>query len=210
MILLTQLTGHAAEQGATLVPVMNPKDRFRLAAAIDEAANQQDADPIYASELATWTGRSRGAVEGVPAANVPVGHGGRPSDMPVDTRHGDTTMRTFDAAELAAPPEADEPDAAELLVLATASDDEVAQLRAGEALSAVLLAATDFKLATCPLSQPLEVRNTRAVLRDRVLDGSAEPQIVLRVGWAPPANPPVPASPRRSVDEVLDGFPPRR
>src|SRR5437763_6178512 len=37
-ILLTQLAGRAAEQGATLDPVTNPEDRFQLAVAIDEAA----------------------------------------------------------------------------------------------------------------------------------------------------------------------------
>jgi len=206
-ILLTQLAGRAAEQGAALDPVTNPMHRFQLTAAIEEAARQQNADPIYARELAAWSGRSRSAAEGVPAVNVPAAHGGNPpAGTPPDTHDGDTTVRAFDSGALRAP-DTDEPDAAELLVLAAASDDEAAQLRAGEALSAVLLTATDFKLATCPLSQPLEVGATRAMVRDRVLDGSAEPQIVVRVGWAPPANPPIPASPRRPVDEVLDRFP---
>jgi hypothetical protein len=45
-----------------------------------------------------------------------------------------------------------------------------------------LLAATDMHLATYPLSQPLEIGTTRALLRDRVLDGAASPQMVLRIG----------------------------
>jgi nitroreductase len=207
-VLLAQLDERAAEQGASLVAVTDPEHRYHLAAVIDEAAIRQNADPIYASELAAWSGRSRGAVEGVPAANVPAQHGRRrAAAAPLGPGYGDTTMRTFDAGELAQSEESGEVDAAELLVLATTSDDRVAQLRAGEALSAVLLAATEVRLASCPLSQPLEIGSTREVLRDRVLDGRAAPQLVLRIGWAPLANPPIPASPRRPVEDVLDRFP---
>jgi hypothetical protein len=73
----------------------------------------------------------------------------------------------------------------------------VSQLRAGEALSAALLTATDLHMATCPLTQPLEVETTRTVLRDQVLDGAAVPQMVLRTGWAPLGSAPLPATPRR-------------
>ncbi|GDY33807.1 Acg family FMN-binding oxidoreductase [Gandjariella thermophila] len=207
-ILLVQLAERATEQGATLVAVTEPEQRHQLAAAIDEAAIQQNADPIYASELAAWSGRSRGAAEGVPAANVPIPHGRHPETTARrSTRHGDTTMRTFDGGELASPPEDEEPDAAELLLLVTASDDQVSRLRAGEALSAVLLAATEMRLSSCPLSQPLEIGATHDVLRDQVLRGSAAPQIVLRIGWTHPSSPPIPASPRRAVEDVLDRFP---
>ncbi|GDY29808.1 Acg family FMN-binding oxidoreductase [Gandjariella thermophila] len=207
-VLLAQLAERAAEQGTTLVAVTDPAQRRRLAAAIDEAAIRQHADPVYAAELAAWSGRGRGAVEGVPAANVPLQHGRRQGvAAPLGPGYGDITMRTYEAGELAPTPETGEPDAAELLVLATTSDDTVARLRAGEALSAVLLAATDFGLATCPLSQPLEIGTTRAALHDHVLGGRAAPQIVLRVGWAPPSSPPIPASGRRPVDDVLDRIP---
>ena len=54
------------------------------------------------------------------------------------------------------------PDQATFLVLGTASDDRLSQLRAGEALSAVLLRATAMGLASCPLSQPLEVASDPA------------------------------------------------
>jgi nitroreductase len=208
-VLVTQLGERAAQQGATLVAVTDPKHRYQLAAAIDEAAVRQNADPIYAGELAAWSDRSRSAVEGVPAVNVPEPRHGRQrvAAAPLGPGRGDTTMRTFDAGALAQSAETDQPDAGELLVLATASDDRTARLRAGEALSAVLLAATEVRLASCPLSQPLEIGATRAVLRDRVLDGSAAPQIVLRIGWAPLANAPIPATPRRPVEEILGRFP---
>jgi hypothetical protein len=62
-----------------------------------------------------------------------------------------------------------EPDSSILMVLATASDAHLARLRAGEALSAVLLRATALGLATCPLSRPLEVGPSRQAARARPL-----------------------------------------
>ena len=53
-------------------------------------------------------------------------------------------------------------DAGSLILLSTSSDDDLSRLRAGEAMSAVLLEATSAGLATCPLSQPLEVLETRS------------------------------------------------
>jgi hypothetical protein len=49
------------------------------------------------------------------------------------------------------------------------------RLRAGEAASAVLLHSTACGLASSPLSQPLEVRRTRTVLRDEVAGGTVVP-----------------------------------
>ncbi|HXT45913.1 MAG TPA: NAD(P)H nitroreductase [Pseudonocardiaceae bacterium] len=194
--LLDTLTEHAAAQGTILVPISDPQYRFQLTSAIADAARQQAARPEYASELAAWAGRGFVAIEGVPAANT----------LSAPARHGDTTMRAFPPGELTEP-ERWEGDAGELLVLATSSDDRISQLRAGEALSAVLLAATELHLATCPLTQPVEIGTTRAVLRDRVLDGAAFPQMVLRVGWAPVGSDPLPTTPRRPLDDVLSRFP---
>jgi hypothetical protein len=77
---------------------------------------------------------------------------------------------------------ANERDEATLMVLGTASDDRLSQLRVGEAMSAVLLQATRIGLASCTLTQPLEVGSTRRLLRDEVLGGTLSPQLVLRLG----------------------------
>ncbi|MBV9143705.1 MAG: NAD(P)H nitroreductase [Pseudonocardiales bacterium] len=195
--LLDTLAARAAHQGAILVPITDPHDRFALTSAITEAARQHMANPDYASELAIWAGRSFVATDGVPAANT----------LCAPAQHGDTTMRAFPHGALAPAPEDSGQDAGELLVLGTSSDDGISQLRAGEAVSAVLLAATEFHLATCPLSQPLEIGTTRASLRDRVLEGTAFPQMVLRIGWAPAEGDPLPPTPRRPIDDVLSSFP---
>jgi hypothetical protein len=99
------------------------------------------------------------------------------------------------------PVSADREDGAVLTVLGIASDDTLSQLRTGEALSAVLLAATTLGLASCPLSQPLEIGSTRRIVRDDVLGGMLSPQLVLRLGW-PPVGPSLPATGRRRFAET--------
>jgi hypothetical protein len=91
-------------------------------------------------------------------------------------------------------------------VLATAQDTATDQLRAGDALSAVLLTATALGLATDPVSQPLEVAATRAGLRSAVLGEASEPRILLRLGWAPISATPVPRTGRRPVDDTIDAM----
>ena len=49
-------------------------------------------------------------------------------------------------------------DNAVVLALGTGRDDRLAQLRAGEATSFVLLTATSMGLASCPVTEPLEMR----------------------------------------------------
>jgi hypothetical protein len=192
MDLLDDLARTAGTFGAVLMPATDPDDRYQLVRALAEAATRQEADLAYATELATWTGRSPFVTEGVPATNIPT-----------ERRHGDTTMRAFPNGQLTERVDRWEDDAGELLVLATSTDNAEARLRAGEAMSAILLWATDFRMATCPLSQVLEVEATRNLVRDRVLDGFGEPQIVLRVGWAPVNAAPLPATPRRPLDDIL-------
>lgn len=195
---LDLMVRRAGKAGALLVPVTDQATRRRLTRAIDEAARRQQEDPAYLGELAMWSGRSRVADDGVLAGSAPV----------VRPRHGDTTMRDFPGGSLVeAETGRDEPDGGELLVLASLADDPVSVLRAGEAAGAALLTATDLGLATCPLSQPLEIAGTRAVIRDLVLDGMAQPHLIVRTGWRPTAAPPLPQSPRRPTEATVDYLP---
>jgi len=75
-----------------------------------------------------------------------------------------------------------------VLVLTTEGDDEKAWLRAGEAMSAVLLAATVWGLASCALPRAIDVPALRAQLRQTALNRVLHPQVVLRVGWPPVAR----------------------
>jgi hypothetical protein len=193
---LRQLADRARDEGVIAREVLDDKARYELVTAIARAAAAQEADPAYEQELRAWSGIHTGSVEGVPAANAPVG----------DVRYGDVRTRAFPAGELRQPGGAELDDEGSLIVLGTTSDDRMSRLRAGEATSAVLLEAASAGLASCPLTQPLEIAATRELVRTEVLGAATYPQMVLRVGWALMNAAPLPATPRRPVDDVLDHF----
>jgi nitroreductase len=184
-----ELSARAAEQGALLRPVTAARSRGRLIEAI-QAAEAKESNVAYLAERAIWTGRNTD-VEGIPAANL----------LRDAVASGGGTASQFSDGLIEHPSDG-APDGALLTVLATASDDPLSQLRAGEALSAVLLHATELGLATCPLSRPLEVDASRRAVQDEVLEGTAAPQLVLRVGWAPLGSPLRP-TPRRPLDDMI-------
>lgn len=94
-------------------------------------------------------------------------------------------------------------DASVLLVVATMHDDPLDWLHAGEATSAVLLAATALGLATTPLSQALEVEATRREIRQDVLQVPEHPQLIIRVGWPATTAAELPVTRRRTLRSVL-------
>ncbi len=183
-----QLIERAAEQGAVLRLISDAGTTIVLLNAVAAAGLAQEGVPGYEAELASWSGRT--GDDGLPSSNL---LGGSATSDVAARKFTEGLIKPLDVAA---------PDAATFLVLGTASDDRLSQLRAGEALSAVLLQATEFGLATCPLSQPLEVAATRDVLRDDVLDGTLSPQIVLRLGWAP-AGSPLAETPRRPLHDII-------
>jgi nitroreductase len=192
--LLETLIGHAAACGTELHVVSGGAARERLIAVITQSASLQRQQEGYAAELARWTGRYTGAGDGIASGEVVSGIG-RPGEVP---------MRAFTRGSLAQSPHSFEhEDASVLMVLSSRTDDRLGTLRAGEATSAVLLAATDMGLATTPLSQPLEVAQTRSSISDHIVGPQLFPQLLLRIGWAEPGCPNLPPTPRRSLDHVL-------
>jgi hypothetical protein len=195
---LDLMVRRAARAGALLVPVTDRASRWLLTRAVESAARSQAEDPRYRLELAAWSGRSRAASDGVLAVSA-LASGGW---------HDDTVMRMFPGGALVnSVTGRGEEDGGELLVVATLRDDAVSVLRAGEAASAVLLTATDLGLGTCPLSQPLEVLDARATVREEVLDGAACPQLIVRAGWAPTSAAPLVQSPVRRTEDTVDYLP---
>jgi hypothetical protein len=63
-------------------------------------------------------------------------------------------------------------------------------------------------LATDPISQPLEVPATRGELTASILGGTREPQVLLRLGWAPMSTIPVPQTGRRPLADTIDALEP--
>ncbi|HEX8868100.1 MAG TPA: NAD(P)H nitroreductase, partial [Lentzea sp.] len=191
--IISQLVTAARAEGVEAQEVLG-RARDELLMAIATAAAAQEADPAYRAEIREWSGVYPGASAGVPAANIPAG----------SRQYGNLQMREFTPGALLQTNRLlINQDAGSLVVLSTSSDDDLSRLRAGEATSAVLLEATSAGLASCPLSQPLEVVETKDLVRDHVLGGSTCPQLVIRVGWAGFNADPLPATPRRPVVDVL-------
>ena len=191
-VFVEELMQRAAEQGALLETVTGPDARAFVIDSIRDAEQSQHHTLGYRVETALWSGQRAGD-DGVPAANL-LRHGST-SATDLARRYSNGMVEQADTDR----------DHAQLMVLGSASDDTLSRLRVGEALSAVLLHATDLGLATCPLSQPLEVPAVRDALRDELLGGRMDPQLILRIGWAPRGEV-LPATPRRLLSEQIDRF----
>jgi nitroreductase len=162
------------------------RDMMLLASVI------QHSSDAYLEELAQWT-HSRGD-DGVPDSSVtfrpnitePSGAGTRfPSGFLLD--HEPTNKPASQC----------------WILLTTSSDDVRSRLRAGEALSAILLLAQLQGLAVVPYTQPIEVDAARSGIERALLRGSANLQVILRVAVAPPGSPALRRTRRRPLDEVL-------
>ncbi len=185
------LMGARAARAGVMLRQIEPLPR--LNEIIAEAASTHSENLDYVSELSAWSGRY-GSVAGVPAENTPGPEPGAP-----------VAGRTFSRPALCQPeasPALD--DNGVVVALGTHDDDDLARLRAGEATSLVLLSATALGLATCPVTEPLEIPATRDAVRADVFGTSGYPQMLMRFGWAPPNAEPLPATPRRPLLDVAD------
>ncbi|GFG97316.1 Acg family FMN-binding oxidoreductase [Mycobacterium timonense] len=183
------MAARAARAGVTLCQV---EDIDRLHDIVAESVRDH-LTKDYLAELTEWSGRYF-SVAGVPARNAPLPDPG--AKIP---------GRLFAGAALPmAPDSSAADDNAVVLALGTRRDDRLAQLRAGEATSAVLLTATSTGLASCPVTEPLETAATREAVRADVFGDTDYPQMLLRVGWAPINADPLPATPRRDLDDVVE------
>ena len=93
-------------------------------------------------------------------------------------------------------------DGATFVELATTSDDALSWLRGGEALSAVLLRATELGVSSCPVSRRAEVTSGRAGLDEVGFEGMACPQLLVRVGW-PLTRTRLARTRRRGLDDIF-------
>jgi nitroreductase len=165
----------------------------RLGDIVSEAVSIHAGDADYLTELNAWSGR-HGSVAGVPARNTP-------APEPAAA----IPARVFAGPALPQPRQSRaEQDSGVVIALGTETDDDLARLRAGEATSLVLLSATAMGLATCPMTEPLEVPETRAAVRSDVFGTSGYPQMLARVGWAAVDAEPLPSTPRRPLPEIAN------
>jgi nitroreductase len=183
------MAARAARTGVTLCQVEDIDSLHEIVAqSVRDHLNQG-----YLAELTEWSGRFF-SVAGVPAHNAPL-----------PDPQAKIPSRLFAGAALPmAPDSSSADDNAVVLALGTRRDDRLAQLRAGEATSAVLLTATSTGLASCPVTEPLETAGTREAVRSDIFGDGHYPQMLLRVGWAPINADPLPATPRRDLDGFVE------
>ncbi|OJF12323.1 Acg family FMN-binding oxidoreductase [Couchioplanes caeruleus] len=188
-----QLTAlrRAVEAEEAYLHVVRRDQMPMLAISADLAGEAERLDPEYLRELARWTNRPADAGDGVPPATavrpalrrVPV------RDFVPDGEAGLEAGAGYDAG-------------AAYVILFGLSDQPGDLLRGGEALSALLLAATADGLATDPLSDVVEVEWPRHLLRG-LLSDVGEPYVTVRLGY-PESTDPLPAAPRRDPAGVIE------
>jgi nitroreductase len=179
-----------SREGADL-HVLRPDDVIQLAGAASRAQRVEDMDPSWADELSYWAGGSREDGLGLPDAVIP---GAQPFTT-VPGRDFGTT------GTLPVGPGHDR--AAVYAILYGDEDSSLAWLRAGEALSAIWLEATERGLTLLPLSAAVEVPQTRQILSS-MLANLGQPFLVLRFGVADPDHAGPPHTPRMPSTQTVD------
>jgi hypothetical protein len=188
---LTSLAEAAAGWGAYAIPVTDVTARFRAELLLERAMTVQAADPRLTAEQASWVAHSR--VDGVPASNATPATSERLAERPnrfVDARLDNRSSRAVESSD-------------GLMAICTGHDDQSSWLRAGQVLGDLWLHASRDGLSIVPLSQVIEVAETRRGLHEDVFAGMAHPQLLLRVGWQEIARTTLPRTPRRPLEDVL-------
>jgi len=190
---LEPLLAAAGHFGVVAFAVVSSRARAMLLNLLAEADSTQRRDPRYLEETTAWIDRPAG--EGIPSMNL-LQHPPAVGDQGASTRFPPGTLSDPHPSGAGEPVDA-------LLTICTSSDDVASQLRAGEALSAILLTGESDGLSMLPLSQATEVDRTRHLLQNELLRDAAYPQILVRVGRRFDNLEPLPPTPRRPLSEVL-------
>jgi nitroreductase len=163
-----------------------------LASATVTAQRDSRLDAATRTELDTWAGDDhRPPYAGVPIENLP--NRRAPTAVPVrDFGHIGTLAAT-----------GGHDTSATYAILYGPDDAAECWLRAGEALSAVWLAATERGIGLLPLSDAVEHPSTKGELR-RILGGHGYPAIAIRLGMPNLNQPLPPTTPRLSVTATID------
>jgi hypothetical protein len=174
----TELQLAARADQSLLFAISRPEHRATVARLNDLADQIERGDSAYLAEIAAWTTDDPGRRDGVQAASLPYAGAFANNRDPLP-------IRAFDVRGMGWLPASSRSDADQCLLLLCSHDDEPRSwLRAGEALEHVWLKVTDRGFWASPLTQMVEVPETRERLRAE-LALAAEPQLLLRVGQAP-------------------------
>lgn len=181
----------AVESAGSGLHLLRPDQVYDLAAATDRAQRTEAGEAAWQAELGYWTGGTRPLGSGIPdtaigdrapQTTVPGRDFGHDGDLPISEAHEN---------------------AATYGILYGTEDGPLDWLRAGEALSAAWLTATELGVSVLPLSATIEVAVAREHLR-RLLASLGHPQLVLRLSTADPAGTAPPHTPRLPTNQVIE------
>lgn len=177
-------------------------ERLSLAVAVSWADRIERNDADYVAEMNRWLHDADVHTEdlrtdGVPADSIPHVPAGHP-------RHTDIPLRDFEMGVSGREQiEADIDERPVIAVLLTQSDTPREQLAAGESMMRLMLQAEMAGLASCPLSQAVDLIAFRSRVQ-ALMGWTSYPQMMLRLGYPPPDQSPPPRSPRRPVADQLE------
>jgi hypothetical protein len=181
----------SVEAQGTWLHVLHPEQLYDLAAAAEYARRAEMSDAPWRDELAYWTGGIRPDGTGVPDTAIPAEN----PQTPIPGRD----FGHYGTLRISA--EHDRP--AVFAMLYGPGDQPTDWLRAGEALSAGWLTATERGVTVLPLSVTIEVPATREVMR-RLVAGLGYPYLILRLGMINPADAAPPPTPRLPTDQIIE------
>jgi nitroreductase len=191
-----ELRAAAEGQGVHAHFPVREQEMLNLAVAVSWADRVERQDPAYLAEMRRWAQDADVHTEGVPASAVPHVAAGHP-------RHTDIPLRDFEVGVSGLQQiEADVGEHPLIAVLLTESDTPREQLAAGEAMMRLMLRADIAGLASCPLSQAVDLLAFRARIQT-LMGWSGCPQMMLRLGYPPRNRPPLRRSPRRPISDQL-------
>ncbi|MEV4509145.1 nitroreductase [Dactylosporangium sp. NPDC049525] len=181
----------SVEAEDTWLHMLTPDQVLELAGATDHAQRTEAGETAWQAELAYWTGGTRPAGTGIPDAaipdratrtTVPGRTFGHPGDLPISAGRDRAAM---------------------FAMLYGRTDDPVSWLRAGEALSAGWLTATELGISLLPFSAPIEMISTRQAMRV-IIASTGYPYLVVRLGHFDAAEAGPPHAPRLPTDQIID------
>jgi nitroreductase len=179
------------DEDVAMLDVLSDDQRPSLVQASQLSEALRRDDPSYHVELQWWTS-SFALTQGMPStALLSVAERSRVDiarDFPIRS-HQDRR------------PEMDA-DSSKILVLSTPEDTRADVLKCGEVLSTILVECTMAGMATCPLTHLIESQESRDLVGG-LIGRRGEPQVLIRVGTAPPLETPPAPTPRRPLDSVL-------
>jgi nitroreductase len=186
------LLADVADEHPDFIQFLLPRDKARIAELVAAGDRLQMEDPAVREELAEWVRSSHtDAGDGICADAF-----GVPDILSAAAA---SVMRHVDLGNFQARRDETLVRTTPLLIVITAEDDPVSLLEAGQVLEKLLLTATRVGLQYSFMNQPVQVATLRNLLAP-IGRAAHPPQLLLRIGYAPPVARPMP---RRDVAEVL-------